>query len=695
MASLRPLLLIAALLLLLSLISFHSRPILQSFDPPPILSRTPSHPLDPLTFDEIAAIRSILVSYPPFAAPNLFPAIHSVSLDEPPKSIVLRWRPGDPLPPRHATVTAYSPPGHTHLVSIDIVSGRVLHHSTPSGFPILTTDDMDRSIAAALNDPSFQQSLSTRGLSSSDVNYGPLAPGWFGPEEDHRRLVKVQCFAAAPNFFLRPIEGVTAVVDVDAARVIRISDYGPGIPISPGEDTDYRYSTQRNKPRSFSNPINPVSLEQVAGPSYEVENGHVIKWAGWEFHLKPDARAGSVVSLARVRDPETGEWRSVMHKGFASELFVPYMDPSEGWYFKTYLDSGEYGFGVSSMPLVRLNDCPRGAYYMDAVFAGTDGRPFVRPDLICIFEKYDADVAWRHAESLLVDSNIREARPKVTLVVRTAASVGNYDYIVDWEFQADGIIKVKVSLSGILLVKGSTYQNLSQVPEGEDLHGILITDNIIGVVHDHFLSFYMDMDIDGPDNSFAKFHMVKHETSPGESPRKSYMKVIRSIAKTEKDAQVKLSLYDPSEFHIINPSRTSGVGNPTGYKLVPSATAASLLDLDDPPQRRGAFTNNQIWVTPYNKSEQWAGGRFVYQGHGDDTLATWSDRDRTIENKDIVLWYTLGFHHIPCQEDYPIMPTVSSSFQLKPVNFFRRNPILRAPPFTENDLPVCSAMASI
>ena len=39
---------------------------------------------------------------------------------------------------------------------------------------------------------------------------------------------------------------------------------------------------------------------------------------------------------------------------------------------------------------------------------------------------------------------IRESRPKVTLVARMAASVANYDYIMDWEFHMDGLIRIKV-----------------------------------------------------------------------------------------------------------------------------------------------------------------------------------------------------------------------------------------------------------
>nr|XP_010920221.1 LOW QUALITY PROTEIN: primary amine oxidase [Elaeis guineensis] len=494
---------------------------------------------------------------------------------------------------------------------------------------------------------------------------------------------------------MRPIEGLTVVLDMDKKEVVNISDVGRDIPIPKSAGTDYRYdlvAAQNGAPKI--RPLNPISMEQPAGPSFVVEGGHVVKWAGWEFHLKADARAGLVVSAASAVDPETGEKRAVMYKGFTSELFVPYMDPTDAWYFKTYMDAGEYGFGLQAMPLVPLNDCPRNAYYMDAVFPAADGRPYVRSNMVCLFERYAGDIGWRHSESPITGMEIREVRPKVTLVARMAASVANYDYIVDWEFQTDGLIRVKVGLSGILMVKGTSYSHMNQVSPKQDLYGTLLSENVIGVIHDHYITFHLDMDVDGVENSFVKVDIARQETIPGESPRMSYLKATRHVAKTEKDAQIRLKLYAPKEFHIINPFKTTKVGNPVGYKVVPAGTAASLLDPNDPPQLRGAFTNNQIWVTPYNKSEEWAGGLFAYQSKGDDTLAVWSERDRPIENKDIVVWYTMGFHHVPCQEDFPIMPTVFSSFDLKPVNFFERNPILVAPPNMEKDLPVCTAAAT-
>ncbi|XP_027904423.1 primary amine oxidase-like [Vigna unguiculata] len=653
-------------------------------------SETPQHPLDPLTIQEFNRVRTILSSHPLFKSSSSY-TLNSVVLEEPDKKLVLKWKKGDPPLPRKASVVAVVK-RVSHVLTVDLEIGHVTSHETGlvSGYPMVTEEDLNGVGEATLRCPEFNNSLAKRGLNLDDLVCLSLSSGGYEKleEEENRRLMKVQCFSkeGTVNFYMKPIEGFTALVDMDSKEVLAVSDDGKNIPVANASNTDYRYSIQ--KLRGEMRLLNPISLEQPKGPSFSVD-GHMVKWANWEFHLRPDPRAGIIISQVKVRDPDTLMLRNVMYKGFVSELFVPYMDPTEDWYFRTYIDAGEYG--LQSMPLNPLNDCPRNAYYMDGVFASYDGTPYLQPNMICIFESYAGDIAWRHAEAPVASLNVSEARPKVTLVVRMAAILQNYDYIMDWEFQTDGLIRAKVGLSGILLVKGTTYENMDQVPEKEYLYGTLLSENLIGVIHDHFITYYLDMDVDGSDNSFVKVNLKRQETAPGESPRKSYLKAVRKVAKTEKDAQIRLQLYEPYEFHVVNPLKKTKVGNPVGYKLVPGATAGSLLDPEDLPQKRAAFTNNQIWVTPYNKSEQWAGGLLAYQSKGDDTLQVWSNRDRGIENKDIVLWYTIGFHHIPCQEDYPIMPTVSSSFDLKPVNFFERNPILAVPPNFEEDLPASKA----
>ncbi|XP_074583001.1 amine oxidase [copper-containing] gamma 1-like [Curcuma longa] len=656
----------------------------------------PTHPLDPLTVREMNAARSLLLAQPPFSNAPSAVAFHSLALAEPDKSAIEAWSNGGPFPSRRAAAVARFE-GKPYAFEVDLDSGAVTSLPVPaSGYPTMNIDDMTSSTVAPLGDAAFNRTVIARGVQLADLACLPLSLGWYGSAEEERRLVKVQCYTSegTANFYMRPIEGLTVLVDVDTKEVIEISDRGRDIPIPKAEGTDYRYGSVDGGGGGGGLPLKPISIEQPAGRGFEVEGGdggHVVRWAGWEMHVRADARAGVVISRAKVRDPETGEWRGVLHRGFVSELFVPYMDPTEAWYFKTYMDAGEYGFGLQAMPLVPLNDCPRNAYYMDGVFAAADGRPFVRENMVCIYESYAGDIAWRHSESPITGLPIREARPKVTLVIRMAASVANYDYIVDWIFQTDGLIRAQVGLSGILMVRGTQYSHLNQFPSDDDSYGTILAENIVGVIHDHFITFHLDLDVDGTNNSFVRVDLERQDTGSKESPRTSYLKATRRVARTEKEAQVKLSLYKPAEFHVINPSRTTGVGNPVGYKVVPAGTAASLLDPDDPPQRRGAFTNNQIWVTQFNKTEEWAGGLFVYQSKGDDTLAEWSERDRPIENRDIVLWYTMGFHHIPCQEDFPVMPTVSASFDLKPVNFFERNPILSAPPHFAKDLPVCTA----
>ncbi|MBA0799828.1 hypothetical protein Gohar_010317, partial [Gossypium harknessii] len=234
---------------------------------------------------------------------------------------------------------------------------------------------------------------------------------------------------------------------------------------------------------------------------------------------------------------------------------------------------------------------------------------------MCIFERHSGDVMWRHTEAELRDQKIRETRPDISLVVRMAATVGNYDYVLDWEFKPSGSIKFRVALTGVLEVKAVPYTHIDEITE--EVYGTLVADNTIGVSHDHFLTYYLDLDIDGDTNSFIKTHLITKQVKDKNIPRKSYWNVEHEIAKTESDAKLQIGL-NPPELLVVNSYKRTKTGNKVGYRLVPGSAAGPLLAADDYPQIRAAFTNYNVWVTPYNKSEKWAGGRYVDQSRGDD-----------------------------------------------------------------------------
>ncbi|KAM3707336.1 hypothetical protein ACJW31_02G017400 [Castanea mollissima] len=643
-----------------------------------------SHPLDPLTPLEIKQVTKIIKGSRALSLANL--TFQYVGLNEPSKSTILSWlsNPTKESPPRQAFVIARAyEKSYEFVVSLSHGSIISQHIYNGTGFPLLNLEEQSAANDLAFKYPPFIKSIKKRGLDIKDVVPSVFTVGWYGEKSMSGRVVKVLFFykGGSPNVWVRPVEGIAVLVDLDKMVIVKYSD-SEVVPIPKAEGTEYRGSKMRPP---FAAETKPITVVQPHGPSFKI-NGHTISWADWNLHLAFDVRAGLVISLATIFDSIEDKHRQVLYKGHVSELFVPYMDPTEEWYYRTFLDAGEFGLGLSTVSLQQHTDCPANAIFMDGYHANQDGEPVKVSNAFCVFERYAGDIAWRHTESAISGEMITEVRPGVSLIVRTVSTIGNYDYIMDWEFKKSGSIKFGVGLSGILEAKASTYTHKKQVKE--DIYGTLVTENTIAINHDHFITCYLDLDIDGEKNSFVKGKMKTMRTD-GSTPRKSYWTMIREPVKTELDARIWTD--KPIELLIVNTNKFTKIGNQVGYRLIPGPAAIPLLLEDDYPQIRGAFSNYNVWITPYNRSERWAGGLYADRSHGDDTLFTWTNRNRDIDDKDIVLWHTIGFHHSPSQDEFPVMPTLNGGFELRPSNFFESNPILNLRPPKPVDLPTCNA----
>ena len=134
----------------------------------------------------------------------------------------------------------------------------------------------------------------------------------------------------------------------------------------------------------------------------------------------------------------------------------------------------------------------------------------------------------------------------------------------------------------------------------------------------------------------------------------------------------------------INPNNKNHVGKPTAYKLEPQNSIKPFLNPSSPSGKRSAFIYKQLWLTQYDQEERFPAGNFVNQSDGADGINSYIRQERSIENTDIIAWYTFGLHHQPRPEDFPIQSCVNCGFKLMPSGFFDTNPCLDLPSDTNS-----------
>jgi primary-amine oxidase len=628
----------------------------------------PQHPLEALKTHEYWLVYDVLRDSGKMQEGTV---THSVLLHEPAKDKVLAWKPGDAIFREADVILLHK--GVTIEALVDIAGHKLESWKERKDVqaPVLVSEfhDLDEVIK---KDPRVVEALKKRGF----IDLAPIQCfadpfGYFAlPELEGHRIMMGGCADTHGVYYSwsRSIEGLQIKVDATEKKVLQIVDEG----ITAVSQAPANYMDMVTAPRVGTTPI---GVSQPLGPSFQIK-GSEISWQNWRFRFRLDQRLGAIINLAGIQDGD--RFRSVLYEGSMSELYVPYMDPALNWANRVFIDAGEfYATGHVLKPLQQEIDCPSNAIYFDGLASEEHGFPVIQSHLACLFESYSGEPAWRHFEEhQLSGSGAR------VLVLRTAAVIGNYDYVLDWRFERDGNLRVAVGATGIIETKPVKAKNASEdsghgMAGAPDEFGHFVAENTIGVNHDHFFCYRLDVDVDGVNNSFMSMRLVKRQLN--NPMRKSIWAAESAVAKTEKDAMMDIHLEHPAMWHFINPTVKGPLGYPTGYELMPGSTAISLLDPDDGPQKVGAFSTHQLWVTPYKLEERYAAGVYPIESKGDDGLSTWTKANRSIENTDIVAWYTLGFHHVPRAEDWPVMPVMWHDFVLRPFDFFPQSPVITLP----------------
>jgi primary-amine oxidase len=617
------------------------------------------HPLEPLTEAEIRAAVAIVRAAPEFGEAYLF---ETIELKEPPKSALADWAAGIDAPREaRANVFLKETPGVWRLV-LSLNEGRVVASKfLPNARPMIQLEQFMVVEDIVRAHPEFIAACAKRGITDmSKVCVDPWSAGNFGVAgEENGYLSHTFSWLRLrenENFYAHPIEGINAVVDIKAGKVIRVDDYGA----KPIPMAEFNYEAQFRD--SFRAPLKPLDIVQPEGASF-VLNGNAIAWDKWSLVIGCNAREGLTLHDIRY------DGRPILNRASLAEMVVPYGSPDGGHFRKNVFDIGEYGLGKLTNSLTLGCDCLGNIAYLDMNFNTMTGDIFSIEKAVCIHEE-DNGILWKHWDFRTERTEVRRGRK---LVISSICTVGNYEYGFYWYFDQAGMIEFEMKATGII--------NTSACPPGEpSKYGVEVAPGLQGHIHQHAFCARLEMAVDGPGNSIVECNTVMEEDAANPYGNAFYQQ--DTVLKSELEACRRANPASQRYWKVINPNKANHTGKPTGYKLMPENTLTCFLKPDSPSGIRSSFMRNHLWVTQYDAEERYPAGEYMNHSDGSGGVADFVKQDRNLVNTDLVLWHVFGLHHQPRTEDFPVQPCITTGFKLMPVGFFDQNPGIDVAPGT-------------
>ena len=232
----------------------------------------------------------------------------------------------------------------------------------------------------------------------------------------------------------------------------------------------------------------------------------------------------------------------------------------------------------------------------------------------------DQGIAWKY------DQEVK--RGQEVLLWGTIAS-GNYYYVIEWTFRDDGTILGRV---------GATGQN---------------NPGHAKIAHMHTITWRLDVDLNGPELDTA--YLARHVESG--------LKGTDFLTPIPKAGGLAWNALELSGLHIHDRNLKNARGNPAAYHLKPQRYGNA--------RHQEPFTHQDFWITLNKPNQELA-----------KLLPTYVAAQDPVVEKDIVVWYTSGLHHLVRDEDGYYegnlwkgrTHAMWAGFMMMPHNLFDRTP---------------------
>jgi Copper amine oxidase, enzyme domain/Putative Ig domain len=364
--------------------------------------------------------------------------------------------------------------------------------------------------------------------------------------------------------------------------------------------------------------------------------------ARWQLCWEQHSLSGVIYSDVYYTPPG-GPTRKVLYEATLAQIHVPYDDNGARFH-----DVTDYGLGGSNLNDMTAADCPGGTLLQD----GTKHIVCQQLEKIEPGYQHGGRRATGHALKLF-----------------SVSHVGAYNYIPTWSFHDDGTIAPSVGATGRLQRFGSNT-----------LYGWPIRSNTTtGISHMHNYHFRLDFDFDdGPDQEVVE--EIDH-VRVGATREKQV-----TVFDTEVARPLDIALR--RSWRIRDLGLTNAAGRSISYQLEPSHHAHRFDGPSFEP-----WTANQVYVTRWSSCEKYATHNDLAGGCGSD-LSSFVN-GQSVYGQDVVVWYSLSFHHLPTDEDEPNMHAHWDGFEIVPRDWSTENPLPEAPAISPPGNPVSQVGESV